>query len=64
MNRQTLKKHLRYIVPEMKLALIKEPGKKPVAVKCPEDLEKFVEPLRLYADFVPRLNMFRQSLRS
>lgn len=50
MNKQSLKKHLRYLVPELKLALIKEPGRKPVAVYSPEDMGKFVEPLRLYAE--------------
>lgn len=50
MNTRALKKHLRYIVPELKLALIKEPGKKPVSVSCPEDIEKFIEPMRLYSE--------------
>lgn len=48
MNTRTLKKHLKYIVPEMRLALIKEPGGKPLPIGSPEDLEKFVEPLRHY----------------
>lgn len=30
--------------------MIKEPGKKPVPVTCPKDIEQFVEPLRLYAE--------------
>lgn len=59
MNSSTLKKHLKYIVPQMRLALIKEPGGKPVAIGCPEDIERFVEPLKHYSDFVPRVNMFR-----
>jgi DNA repair protein RadC len=50
MNSRTLKKHLKYIVPEMRLALIKEPGPQPVAIRCPDDLDKFVEPLRHYAE--------------
>lgn len=50
MSQRALKKQLRYIVPELKLALIKEPGKKPVSVTCPSDIEKFVEPLRLYSE--------------
>ena len=50
MNSRTLKKHLRYIVPQMRLALIKEPGGKPVAIGCPEDIEKFVEPLKHYSE--------------
>jgi len=50
MNSRTLKKHLKYIVPEMRLALIKEPGVKPVPIGCPDDLDKFVEPLRFYSE--------------
>lgn len=50
MNTRTLKKRLKYIVPEIKLALIKEPGKKPVPVTCPGDIERFVEPLRFYSE--------------
>lgn len=50
MNTRNLKKHLKYIVPEIRLALIKEPGIKPLYVNCPEDIEKVVEPLKHYAD--------------
>ena len=50
MNSRNLKKHLKYIVPEMRLALIKEPGVKPQAVLGPDDLERFVEPLKHYAE--------------
>jgi DNA repair protein RadC len=50
MNSRTLKKHLKYIVPEMRLALIKEPGVKPLPINCPDDLEKFVEPLKMYSE--------------
>jgi DNA repair protein RadC len=49
-NSRALKKHLKYIVPEMRLALIKEPGVKPQAVLGPDDLERFVEPLKHYAE--------------
>ena len=45
---KTLIKHLKYIVPEVRLALIKEPGVKPQAIAAMEDLEKFVEPLKHY----------------
>ncbi len=47
---RSLKQHLKYIVPEMRLALIKEPGIKPQAIKMPDDLEKFVKPLQVYAE--------------
>lgn len=50
MNTRTLKKHLKYIVPEMRLALIKEPGANPLPINTPSDLEKFVEPLRHYSE--------------
>lgn len=50
MNNRTLKKHLRSIVPQMRLALIKEPGSNPLPINCPDDIEKFVEPLRHYAE--------------
>lgn len=50
MNSRTLKKHLKYIVPQMRLALIKEPGVKPQQICRPDDLDKFVEPLRWYSE--------------
>ena len=50
MNKRALKKHLRYMVPQVRLALIKEPGRTPQAINCPEDLEKFVAPLKMYAE--------------
>lgn len=50
MNSRTLKNHLKYIVPEMRLALIKEPGGKPQEIRCPDDIERFVEPLKFYAE--------------
>ncbi len=50
MNSRILKKHLKYIVPQMRLALIKEPGGKPLPIGCPDDLERFVEPLKHYSE--------------
>lgn len=50
MNSRTLKKHLRYVVPQIRLALVKEPGVKPLPIGCPDDLEKFVEPLKHYSE--------------
>jgi DNA repair protein RadC len=47
---RALKKHLKYIVPEIKLALIKEPGVKLHALRSCDDLEKFVEPLKHYSE--------------
>ena len=42
--------HRKYIVPEMRLALIKEPGLKPKAITSAEDLDKFIEPLKFYSE--------------
>lgn len=50
MNSRTLKKQLKYIVPEIRLALIREPGGKPVPIGCPDDLEKFVGPLMMLSE--------------
>lgn len=50
MKTQALKKHLKYLVPEIRLALIKETGAKPVPINCPDDVEMFLEPLKLYAE--------------
>ena len=47
---RALKNHLKYIVPEMRLALIKEPGVKPHFITSPEDMDKFIEPLKHYAE--------------
>jgi DNA repair protein RadC len=45
-----LKQHLKYIVPEVRLALIKEPGRKPVPITTPGDLGRLIEPLKHYAE--------------
>lgn len=50
MNSRTLKRKLKYIVPEIRLALIKEPGATPIPINCPDDLEKFVEPLKMLSE--------------
>ena len=49
-SKRELKRQLQYIVPEIKLALIKENRKKNDPVCGPEDIEKFVEPMRHYAE--------------
>jgi len=56
----TLKNHLKYIVPELKLALIKEPGVKPHAIHGPQEIEHLIEPMKFYPDYVPKLNMCRR----
>jgi hypothetical protein len=47
---RALKRHLKYIVPEMRLVLIKESGIKPKAITSAEDLDKFIEPLKHYSE--------------
>jgi len=46
----TLKNHLKYIVPELKLALIKEPGVKPHAIHGPQEIERLIEPMKFYSE--------------
>lgn len=43
---RTIKNHLRYIVPQMKLALIRESGPEPIAITSADSIGQFVEPLR------------------
>ena len=50
MNKKTLKQHLNYIVPQIKLVLIKEPSVKPCPIREPDDLDKFIEPMRYYSE--------------
>jgi DNA repair protein RadC len=50
MNSSLLRKHPRYIVPEIRLVLIKEPGPKPCPIYGPDDPARFVEPLRHYSE--------------
>lgn len=50
MNNRKLSKHLKYMVPEIRLALIKETGSKPLPIYTPDSLEPFVEPMKHYAD--------------
>lgn len=47
MNTRTLKKHLKYRIPEIKLALLREPTSEPLpTIKTPADLEPYLEPMR------------------
>ncbi len=43
---RTIKNHLRYIVPQMKLALIREAGPEPIVITSADSIGQFVEPLR------------------
>ncbi|CAN5190205.1 hypothetical protein BH11CYA1_BH11CYA1_48760 [soil metagenome] len=46
----SLKKHLKYIVPELKLALIKEPGVKPHEIHGPQEIRRLIEPMKFYPE--------------
>ncbi|MFX9696130.1 hypothetical protein ABTP07_19720, partial [Acinetobacter baumannii] len=41
MNSRSLKQHLKCLIPEYKLALIKEPSKAPTAITCATDVDLF-----------------------
>lgn len=45
-----LKKHLKYLIPQYRLVLVKEPGAAPKNIACPADIEQFIEPLKHYAE--------------
>lgn len=47
MNTRTLKKHLRYKIPQIKLAILREPTSEPLpAIQTPSDLEQYLEPMK------------------
>lgn len=51
MNKTKLKKHLAYLVPQIRLALIREPdSNSPITLNGPDDLHRFVEPLKHYSE--------------
>jgi DNA repair protein RadC len=43
---QTLKRHMKYLVPQVRLALIRESGAKFEKIEKPEDVERLLEPLK------------------
>jgi DNA repair protein RadC len=47
---KTLKQHLKYIVPEIRLALVRETSVKPQRIYSADCLDLFVEPLRHYSE--------------
>lgn len=49
-SERELKKHLRYMMPEITLALIREPGEVALPIECPEDIEKYVKPMKFYSE--------------
>lgn len=51
MNTRTLKKHLKYKIPEIKLAILREPTSEPLpAIRTPTDLEQYLEPMKHLAE--------------
>ncbi|HEY9683267.1 MAG TPA: JAB domain-containing protein [Drouetiella sp.] len=51
LKKSELHEHLKYIVPEIRLVLIKEPAaEEPAFIRCPEDIEKFVQPMKFYPE--------------
>lgn len=50
MTNRTLKKHLTYKLPQLRLALIREGEAEPVPIRVPDDIEPFVEPLRHFSE--------------
>lgn len=43
-----LRKHLEYIVPQIRLVMLKEPGVKAKCITMPGEVERFVEPLKFH----------------
>ncbi|MCA9801759.1 MAG: hypothetical protein KC777_07215 [Cyanobacteria bacterium HKST-UBA02] len=51
MNTRTLKKHLKYKIPQIKLAILREPTSEPLpSIRTPEDLEQYLEPMKHLAE--------------
>ena len=50
MNQRAIRKHLKYMIPQIKLALVRERDDDPVPISTPEDLLPFLEPLRRAPD--------------
>lgn len=47
MNTRTLKRHLKYKIPEIRLAILREPSAEPApAIRTPFDLEPYLEPMK------------------
>jgi hypothetical protein len=58
MNTRMLKKHLKYKIPQIRLAVLREPSQDPLpAIRTPEDLNQYLEPLKHLSDYVPTLLM-------
>ena len=47
---RTLRRHFKYIIPQYRLVLVKEPGIKPAKLTGPESFEQFAQPLMHYSE--------------
>lgn len=45
-----IKSHFQYIVPQLRLVLVREPGVKPTHISDPTAFQRFVEPLAYYSE--------------
>lgn len=50
MTKQTIRKQMRYKIPQFKLALLKEREGELVEIFTPKDIDRFVEPLKHFAE--------------
>lgn len=46
MSNRTLKKHLEYRLPQIRLAIIRDRVCEPIPIMTPDDMEQFLEPLK------------------
>ena len=51
MNARKLRSHLQYKIPQIKLAIIREPGSQPMpSIRTPMDLEQYLEPMKYMSE--------------
>jgi DNA repair protein RadC len=50
MSTKLISKHLKYKIPQFKLALIREPEPKATSIHTPDDIEQFVEPMKHFSE--------------
>jgi len=51
MNTRALKKHLKYNIPQIRLAIVREPANYPMpAITTPEDVEHYLAPMKIMSE--------------
>ena len=51
MNTRALKKHLKYTIPQIRLAIVREPASRPLPAICtPDDVEHYLAPMKLLSE--------------